>query len=417
MSQAKVYGKITRIEELDDGTVYVEGVASTEERDAQPSSLTKYGKGQIIRSSAMKAAIPDYMRWGNVREMHQPIAAGKAAWMEVRDDSNTYMGARIVDAGSIAKVKARVLQAFSVNGQVTQRNAEDPSIIEGLRLKEISLVDAPGDEGVQRFSVVRMDEGATVDPTKTDAAPAPAAAPVAADTPATTATPVVAALPPATQAVAAATAPAAETKPGPRDELKRFMGSETWDAQMALDALKIIQSLMFQESADSGEPPEQMVDLKTAFEKLKAFVQSELGEGSASDVVAAAKETGEVSRAVTTPPVVPAVSAAVVPAPAPDQITRLAELEKKLPELEDVVSRAGEALKKVSDERDAVSRALEEITAKLDAAKADMQRKGILRVVPVEKAQDGITRAAESPAPTDTHGLIMQAHKHPLTFR
>src|SRR5258708_6472566 len=60
------------------------------ERDAN-GDLLVYGKatgpdldldGQICDPSWLKSATPEWMTWGNVREMHQPIAAGVGVELE-----------------------------------------------------------------------------------------------------------------------------------------------------------------------------------------------------------------------------------------------------------------------------------------------------------------------------------------------
>lgn len=129
-----LFAEISKVEDLDDGTVNVFGVASSESRDHDE---------ELIRSAAVKAALPEYLQYGNIREMHQAIAAGVAIEAHVDDDGVTHLAAHIVDPSSVKKVKAGVLKGFSLGGKVTKRNAKDKSIIEGLRITEISLVDRP----------------------------------------------------------------------------------------------------------------------------------------------------------------------------------------------------------------------------------------------------------------------------------
>lgn len=129
-----LYGEITKVEEQPDGTLIVEGVASSEAKDAA---------GEVIKADAMRAAIPEYMRFGNVREMHQLIAAGTALDVSVGDDGVTTIKAHVVDPTTIDKVQAKVLKGFSIGGKVTARDDTDKSIITGLALTEISLVDRP----------------------------------------------------------------------------------------------------------------------------------------------------------------------------------------------------------------------------------------------------------------------------------
>lgn len=130
----KLYGTISKTEELDDGTIKVFGYASTADEDAD---------GETITPEAMKAALPDYMKWGAVREMHQAKAAGTAIQAEVQDDGKTYFGAHVVDSEAVKKVKTGVYKGFSVGGKITERDDLNKAIITGIKLVEVSLVDRP----------------------------------------------------------------------------------------------------------------------------------------------------------------------------------------------------------------------------------------------------------------------------------
>lgn len=131
---AKLYAEISKMEAQDDGTVKVWGYASSEAVDSD---------GEIIAAEAMKAAIPDYMKFGAVREMHGSNAAGTAIEINVEDDGRTFFGAHIVDPVAVTKVKTGVYKGFSIGGSVTARDELNKSQITGLKLTEISLVDRP----------------------------------------------------------------------------------------------------------------------------------------------------------------------------------------------------------------------------------------------------------------------------------
>lgn len=131
---AKLYAKIAKMEAQDDGTVKVWGYASSEAVDSD---------GEVIAAKAMKAAIPDYMKFGAVREMHGLNAAGTAIEINVEDDGRTFFGAHIVDPVAVTKVKTGVYKGFSIGGSVTARDELNKSQITGLELTEISLVDRP----------------------------------------------------------------------------------------------------------------------------------------------------------------------------------------------------------------------------------------------------------------------------------
>ncbi|MBV8505885.1 MAG: hypothetical protein JOZ11_08775 [Alphaproteobacteria bacterium] len=130
----RLYGAIQKVEPQEDGTVRVYGIASSEAVDEQ---------GEIVRADAIRAAIPDYMRFPALREMHQLSAAGSTLEAEVCGDGTTRIVAHVVDPVAVAKVRNQVYRGFSIGGRVTQRAVGNPKTITGLVLNEISLVDRP----------------------------------------------------------------------------------------------------------------------------------------------------------------------------------------------------------------------------------------------------------------------------------
>src|SRR5271163_904995 len=130
----RLYGAIQKVEPQDDGTVRVYGIATSEAVDEQ---------GEIVRADAIRAAIPDYMRFPALREMHQLSAAGSTLEAEVCEDGTTRIVAHVVDPVAVAKVRNQVYRGFSIGGRVTQREAGNPKTITSLVLNEISLVDRP----------------------------------------------------------------------------------------------------------------------------------------------------------------------------------------------------------------------------------------------------------------------------------
>jgi HK97 family phage prohead protease len=109
------------------------GYASTDAEDDQ---------GEIITRDALAEALGDYLKFANIREMHQMSAVGVAEEAGV-DDKGLYVGARIVDPRAWEKVKSGVYKGFSVGGKVRGRDARDRHVITALALTEISLVDRP----------------------------------------------------------------------------------------------------------------------------------------------------------------------------------------------------------------------------------------------------------------------------------
>ncbi|MGE3783115.1 MAG: XkdF-like putative serine protease domain-containing protein [Alphaproteobacteria bacterium] len=121
------------IAKVDSEQRMVWGYASTEALDEQ---------GEIIRREALEAALGDYMRFANIREMHQPSAVGVAKEANV-DDKGLYLAAKIIDDEAWEKVVQGVYKGFSIGGRVTARHPADRSVITALTLTEISVVDRP----------------------------------------------------------------------------------------------------------------------------------------------------------------------------------------------------------------------------------------------------------------------------------
>lgn len=129
-----LFGELSKIEEQDDGTLMVFGVASSGARDEA---------GEIVLSDAMKAALPAYALYPAVREMHGPSAAGTMSEASVDDEGFTRVCAHVVDPVAIKKVQTKTYRGFSIGGRVLKRDPKDPTIITAIKLSEISLVDRP----------------------------------------------------------------------------------------------------------------------------------------------------------------------------------------------------------------------------------------------------------------------------------
>lgn len=97
---------------------------------------------------------------GNVRSMHQPIAAGKLISLQCDDKSRSFVvGAKIVDDDEWKKVESGVYTGFSVGGRYADR-WPDPGNPGKIRYTadpaELSLVDAPCIPSAT-FTVVKGD--------------------------------------------------------------------------------------------------------------------------------------------------------------------------------------------------------------------------------------------------------------------
>ena len=148
----KLYGEIIKTIANDDGTLTVSGICSTESVDSD---------GEVILSSAIQEAIPEYLRWGAVREMHDNKACGTAISMRVENDK-TFFEALIVDPIAVKKINTNVYKGWSIGGKVTKRNEKNKNIIEALKLVEVSLVDRPANpESV--FTMIKFEDS---EPTK-----------------------------------------------------------------------------------------------------------------------------------------------------------------------------------------------------------------------------------------------------------
>lgn len=135
LRRKNLYASIEKYEEQDDGTVKVWGYASSGAVDSD---------GETITTECMKNALPDYMKFGAVREMHQPMAAGTAIEASIEEETGkTFFGAHVVDPVACKKVLTQVYKGFSIGGKVTERDPLDKSVIKGLKLVEVSLVDRP----------------------------------------------------------------------------------------------------------------------------------------------------------------------------------------------------------------------------------------------------------------------------------
>ena len=145
-----LFANFTKAEEQDDGSIIVSGLASSETKDSD---------GEVILASAIKAAIPEYMQWANVREMHSNIAAGKALSIHVNDAGETEFEARIINSETVKKVKEGVLQGFSIGGRKVKYDPSDRHIITGISLSEVSVVDRPANPDC-RFQIAKFDGAA-----------------------------------------------------------------------------------------------------------------------------------------------------------------------------------------------------------------------------------------------------------------
>ena len=217
----KLFAEIVKV---DPEKRMVYGYASTGALDSQ---------GERVSVDALKVALPDYMKFANIREMHQPSAVGVAKQAEI-DNKGLYIGAKVVDDVAWKKVTEEVYKGFSIGGRAVEK-VDDT--ITSLRLTEISLVDRPANPECV-FDVYKADDipqGEEAEKTETQA-----------------------------------------------PDIKKYLGEEVYDAQTALEALSAVFYLFSKEQAEQAEghpeAAEQLAALQLVIDKLKAFIASEIQE-------------------------------------------------------------------------------------------------------------------------------------------
>jgi phage head maturation protease/regulator of replication initiation timing len=281
------YAEICKV---DDEQRMVYGYASTEALDVQ---------GEIVTKQAMAAALQDYMRFANIREMHQPSAVGVAKSVEM-DDKGTFISAHVVDDNAWGKVKAGVYKGFSIGGKAIEKV---DNVINALRLTEISLVDRPAnpealitlwkaeaaasdaapsaEEAAVTHLAQMLDQGAISAQRLVALAKADAETAGTADAPVADTTDAQVNVDPAADAAAQS----ADAQVG------KSAGEEIWDAGQALQALGSIQYVLQkereelaqgEEAEEGSEAAKQVNALQTAVSALKEFIASEIQEDNFS---------------------------------------------------------------------------------------------------------------------------------------
>lgn len=103
------------------------------------STPTKDSDGEIVTLDAVRNALPDYMAWGNIREMHKLSAVGVAEEANV-DSKGLFLTAKIVDDVAWQKCIDKVYKGFSIGGRKLAKNGNK---ITEIDMTEISIVDRP----------------------------------------------------------------------------------------------------------------------------------------------------------------------------------------------------------------------------------------------------------------------------------
>ena len=120
----------------DDGNLYVKGLATDATLDLDE---------QICDPDWLKTAMPKWMEIGNIREMHQSKAVGKAVEME-QSGTGFIVEAKIVDPVAQKMVEEGIYTGFSVgikNARVIKDAVAPGGRIVSGNVVEVSLVDRP----------------------------------------------------------------------------------------------------------------------------------------------------------------------------------------------------------------------------------------------------------------------------------
>lgn len=267
----------------------VEGVASQEVVDAH---------GEIVDHESLKAVLAAWP--GNIREMHQPKAVGKALQIVSDDDNKRTIVRAYVSKGAEdtwQKVLDGTLSMYSIGGTgkvITSKNAEgqDEKRILMSALSEISLVDN-GACPTAKFDIVKTIDGVPTEQMPADPAPKAAEKPAAVDPAARDA--VLKTLRPFVtneKAIRAGAAAARAITKISSVPVRKDGYPESYDLSCALQAVAMLEQLLAgewwearEELLDPEQDPEaqktdqaQLGLLRSAIELVIAFIVSEFDE-------------------------------------------------------------------------------------------------------------------------------------------
>lgn len=148
---------IVKTEKADNGDLMVYGKATSPDLDLD---------GQRCDPNWLKSAMPAWFEWGNIREMHGPIAAGVGVELEEKGD-DWFVKGRIVDPGTAAKIEAGVLKGYSIGikGARTKVISGTEWITAG-DIVELSAVDRPCNPTatMTMCKAATLDKGAPLQP-------------------------------------------------------------------------------------------------------------------------------------------------------------------------------------------------------------------------------------------------------------
>lgn len=120
----------------EDGSLIVVGKATGPDLDLDE---------QVCDPNWLREAMPAWMKFGNLREMHQPVAAGVGLELSSEGD-DWHLKSKVIDPMTAAKIEAGALRGYSIGikGAKVVKDASAPGgRIVGGTVVEVSYVDRP----------------------------------------------------------------------------------------------------------------------------------------------------------------------------------------------------------------------------------------------------------------------------------
>jgi phage head maturation protease/regulator of replication initiation timing len=352
------------IVKIDPDLKMVYGYATTEALDSQ---------GERVSKEAVEAALEDYLKWANIREMHKASAVGVAKEAAL-DDKGLYISAKIVDRDAWDKIKEGVYKGFSIGGKKIAKE-EETGLITALSLTEISLVDRPANPEC-KFDVWKAEGGGEEMKKKN-----------------------------------------LEKVDG---NLAKYAGEEILDAQTAIYALSNISYLYLKEMQEGHpEAAAQTEQLKVVIENLKNFIASEIMEMAPGDVINLAEKTGDLKKAGARhskddQSKVQTIHDHAVTLGADCSGSQKGELDmdlKKMEEVTDRLAKAEERITKVEEENTLLKTENADLKKQVEELKKEPEApKGALKVVGKE-ADDLLTKKEVIEEPKTPLEAIRKIHQ------
>jgi hypothetical protein len=154
-----LFAPLTKVVEMDDGTVEVHGRAAAQEPDPKKEVFDYEASKPFIKTwSEDIFQASGGQSLGNLRAMHNPrLAAGKLTAISFLDAEQAVdVVAKVVDANEANKVRAGVYTGFSFGGSYGPKRVENGLTYYAAVPSELSLADNPMIKSA-RFTLVKVD--------------------------------------------------------------------------------------------------------------------------------------------------------------------------------------------------------------------------------------------------------------------